>query len=408
MRMMLILILCCSFVLSGCNKKAPVTASLNKPFPQALEYKGCIKPNGITQAQMNDSVTGCYSSWKKRYVRESNGTTPGGGYYVEMKGTGGDGNEKTTSEAHGYGMIIFALMAGHDADAKKYFDGMYNMYDKHRSTKNKDNMSWIIDDSELTEKDAGSATDGDLDIAYALLLADTQWGSKGKINYLGEAERIITNGIKKGDMGAETKRTLLGDWIDDKYSTRASDWMPGHFRAYYKATKDKFWIESADNIYNMIDQITKTYSPQTGLMPDFIVGDPVKPAPPNFLEADTDDDYSWNSCRYPWRIALDYAHYGTPEAKNACNKTVNWLKEKTSDNPSRIVAGYNLGGEPIADYSNLAFTAPFVTACIADESHQSYLNDGWYLLTRVGQGYYSDSIALLCLLLISGNWWAPG
>lgn len=39
-------------------------------------------------------------------------------------------------------------------------------------------------------------------------------------------------------------------------------------------------------------------------MPDFVVGQTPKPAAPNFLEADTDDDYSWNSCRYPLRIAM--------------------------------------------------------------------------------------------------------
>ena len=36
-----------------------------------------------------------------------------------------------------------------------------------------------------------SATDGDLDIAFGLLLADKQWGSAGAINYLAEARKVI-------------------------------------------------------------------------------------------------------------------------------------------------------------------------------------------------------------------------
>ena len=88
-------------------------------------------------------------------------------------------------------MLIFAYMAGYDKDAKTYFDGMFNMYDKHRSTENNANMSWIIDKSESTSKDSDSATDGDLDIAFALLLADKQWGSDGKINYLEQAKNIM-------------------------------------------------------------------------------------------------------------------------------------------------------------------------------------------------------------------------
>src|SRR5262249_61395815 len=181
----------------------------NRPFPQNLTYPGCIKPNNITQTDMNNSVKSHYDHWKKSYVRQSNGVTPGGGYYVFMKGTGGSGNEITTSEAHGYGMIIFALMAGYDSQAKQYFDGMFNMFDKHRSKNNPNNMSWMIDKSELCSKDQDSATDGEMYIAYALLLAHHQWGSVGNIDYFSQAQKIITHVVKGGCMSREWKRTLL-------------------------------------------------------------------------------------------------------------------------------------------------------------------------------------------------------
>jgi len=78
---------------------------------------------------------------------------------------------------------------------------MYNMFDHHRSTKNAANMSWIIAKTEKKSGDSDSATDGDMDIAYALILADRQWGSGGAIDYLGQAKDTITNGIKNGDLG---------------------------------------------------------------------------------------------------------------------------------------------------------------------------------------------------------------
>lgn len=40
------------------------------------------------------------------------------------------------------------LMEGYDDSAKTYFNGLYNMYDNHRSTIDNDLMSWIIDESE--------------------------------------------------------------------------------------------------------------------------------------------------------------------------------------------------------------------------------------------------------------------
>jgi endo-1,4-beta-D-glucanase Y len=381
--------------------------AVNRPFPQNLSYPGCIKPSNVTQIDINNSIRNYYDYWKSIYVRESNGVTPGGGYYVFTRGTGGSGNEVTTSEAHGYGMIIFALMAGCDNQAKQYFDGMFNMFDKHRSVDDPDTMSWIIDRSELTSKDEGNATDGDMDIAYALLLAHYQWGSDGKINYLAQARRMITDGIKGGSVSLSTKRTLLGKWSTDQYATRVSDWMIDHFKAFQGVTNDDFWDDATRTVYGLINQLTSKYAPRTGLMPDFVIGSPPRPAAPKFLEAETDGDYSWNSCRYPWRMATAFAHYGAPEAQAAANKAVNWLKKKTNGDPGNIKAGYTLGGTQLAPYDSVAFTAPFMAACIVDSSHQSYLNSGWNIIANYRESYYGDTINLLCMLLISGNWWPP-
>jgi endo-1,4-beta-D-glucanase Y len=382
--------------------------SQNRPFPQAINFPGCIKPSG-NQSSLNSAVSSYYQYWKPKYVRKSNGGTPGGGYYIAMKGTGGSGTEITTSEAHGYGMITFALMAGFDDSAKIYYDGMYNMYNKHRSTGNSELMSWQIDATESTAKDDGSATDGDMDVAYSMLLAHYQWGSGGTINYLAEAQRMITKGLKVSDMGAISKRSTLGDWDKNGWNTRSSDWMTDHFRAYYNATKDIFWTQAADTVYSLVGTLQSTYSPNTGLMPDFIVNKVPRPAAPNFLEADTDGDYSWNACRFPWRIATDFAHYGTPAAKTSLNKMVNWLKTSTANDPENIKSGYKLNGTmlPGADFLAAAFAAPFVTAAIADATNQAYLDAGWNMLKALKDGYYEDSINLLCMLLITGNWWSP-
>jgi endo-1,4-beta-D-glucanase Y len=387
---------------------SPEFCGANRPFPQNLTYPGCIKPNNVTQTDMNNSVQSHYDHWKNTYVKQSNGVTPGGGYYVSMKGTGGSGDEITTSEAHGYGMIIFALMAGYDSQAKQYFDGMFNMFDKHRSKNNPNNMSWVIDKSESPSKDQDSATDGDMDIAYALLLAHNQWGSGGNIDYLSQAQKIITDGVKGSAMSRESKRTLLGDSSTDQYATRASDWMTDHFKAYRHATSDNFWSEATNTVYGLIKQLTVNHASNTGLMPDFIVSRTARPASPHFLEAKTDGDYSWNACRYPWRLATDFAHYGAPEARDALNKVVNWLKSSTDADPRKIKAGYKLDGTPLVDYSSAAFTAPFIAGCIVDHSHQDFLNSGWEVIKNWRNGdYYGDTINILCMLLISGNWWSP-
>jgi endo-1,4-beta-D-glucanase Y len=392
---------------SSSDSQISANATINRPFPQNLKYPGCIKPSHVTQEEINTSIRNYYDYWKSTYVKQSNGVTPGGGYYVHTRGTGGTGNEITTSEAHGYGMIIFALMAGYDSQAKMYFDGMYNMFDKHRSTGDPYNMSWLIDKSELKSKDQDDATDGDMDIAYALLLAHYQWGEHGEIRYLTQAQRKINNGIKNTDISHSTKRVLLGSWSTDQDATRSSDWMIDHFKAYQEATDDSFWDDTTKTVYDLINRITTTYSPETGLMPDFVNDFPPRPAHPMFLEAKTDGDYSWNACRYPWRLATAYAHYGSPETRAAANTVVNWLKKNTRGDSKSIRAGYKLDGTPLVTYGSVAFTSPFTAACIVDSSHQSYLNSGWDTIANWKESYYGDTINLLCMLLISGNWWAP-
>lgn len=387
------------------QERAINSNSPTKPFPQGLSFAGTIKPNHRTQTQLNQDVLEFFNYWQGKYVMASNGNTPGGGYYIKADSTGGhDYPIKSNSEAHGYGMIIFALMAD-----KEKFDGMYNMYNQHRSTGNNNLMSWVITQDEYPSQDGGSATDGDMDIAYALLLADKQWGSSGAVNYLAEARRIITSGLKASDFSTSTYRTLLGDWSSDQYATRSSDWMAGHMRAYGQATGDAFWSSAASTVYSLISSITNGYSSQTGLMPDFIINASPRPASPNFLEGSNDGAYYYNACRFPWRIATDYAHNGTSQAKTALDKINTWLKTSTGNNPANIKSGYSLSGSVLSgsDYFSGAFAAPFVTGMIVNSANQQYLNQGWDTIRNSRQSYYEDNVTLLCMLMISGNWWSP-
>jgi len=406
MRKLLIMLI----VLITFNVTSP---SANYPYPQQIDFEGAIKPNNVTQKEMNQSVSEYYDWWKGFYVKESNGVTNSGGYYVMYKQTYNNDKKITVSEAHGYGMIIFALMAGYDSEAKKYYDGMYNMYDKHRSTINDNLMSWVISETEEVSKDDDCATDGDMDIAYSLLLADKQWGSDGKIDYLQEAKRIITDGIKKS-LVDDKSRLRLGDWATSGIylnTTRPSDWMPGHLEAYRVATNDDIWSDVKSEIYNMTYSLQDNYSPNTGLLPDFVVGDTPKPSDPNFLESENDGNYNWNSCRTPWRLTTDYLHNGDIDAKKSVTKMIDWIVEKTGGDVNKIYDGYTLDGVELTKESwnqTTAFSAPFITAATINSKYQDFLNSGWDLIkANKGGAYFGNTINLLNMLLISGNWWRP-
>lgn len=388
----------------------------NLPFPQHTSYTaGSIKPNNVTQQQLDDSVRVFYDRWKAKYVKP--GCEPDQYYVWDNEAVGGS-NDSTicVSEGQGYGMLITAFMAGYDPGAKACFDGLYNYFRAHPTSGNPDLMAWRqVSGCIIQPDDHDSATDGDLDIAYGLLLADAQWGSDGAINYLQEATSVI-NAVMQDEIHPILHSVRLGNWAtsSDAYynDTRSSDFIINHFRAFEEATGDTNWGNVIDECYDVIDVMQTNYSPATGLLPDFIVGlnTGAHPASANYLESVYDGHYNWNACRVPWRLGIDYLLSGDPRALTALNKINAWIRIKASNDPAAIVAGYRLNGNNIANYQSLAFTAPFAVAAMSNSINQSWLNALWSEIVATSfssEEYYASSLKLLVMIAVSGNWWTP-
>ncbi len=393
----------------------PLTLTVNAqrfPFPHHTAYHTHIKPDNYTQEQLDNQVKKYYDEWKKKYLIngcESNQ------YYVFFD----SGNTVTVSEAMGYGMIIVPIMAGYDENARLYFDGLYRYYKAHPSHIMPHLMAW----KQITGcKDADgpdSATDGDIDIAFGLLLAHAQWGSNGEINYFKEALAIINDIMgttpAEGDINQEYSSVKLGDWVrSGSYmtGTRTSDFITDHFRAFACATQDSGWYSVVDKCYTLIDEIQNNYSPNTGLLPDFIVNvdEDARPAPPDYLEGENDGNYYYNACRDPWRLTSDYLIWGDERARKAVLKLDNWLYTYTDGNTNKVTAGFTLKGEHLNSWSDNSFTAPFAVGAMLDTSNQKWLNRLYSKILQgntANGGYYDNTLRLLSMITISGNYWVP-
>ncbi|NTS78534.1 hypothetical protein HR060_16955 [Catenovulum sp. SM1970] len=374
----------------------------NYPFPQSIDHYG-IKPSQ-SQQSLNQAVADFYQYWKAKYLKQA--TT--GGYYVHGADT--DGNAKGTSESHGYGMVILALMAGEENNAQQYFDGMYAFFDTHRSSINNELMGWYIDNQETGTGRYSSATDGDMDIAYALILADKQWGSGGAINYRQEAIDMIEQGIAVSLLNQSSLRLMRGDWDTDPQTTRSSDWMITHLRSYQALTGDTVWQDAIIEIYQMVDEITSNYASNTGLMPDFITGDPAKPNPNDNTGENNAGNYYYNACRTPWRLGADFLLYNQKRAKLSSDKVIDFARTQVGNDLQmwKYQSGYRLDGTSIgANWSSPAFIAPLAVAAAANEANQDFLDAAWLYMTANRQGYFEDTINLLSMLMVTGNWWAP-
>lgn len=390
-------------------------AAQNHPFgsrPMAYAANS-IQPDHLAQAALDQSVRDFYDAWKSEYLAQDCGP---GRYLVLTSVRGGN---LTVSEGHGYGMILAALMAGHEPQARAIFDGMYAYFREHPTLDYDSLMAWNQTRSCANSSDGdSSATDGDLDIAYALLLADKQWGSCGAIDYRAEALEVIAD-IRAGDVDPTAGYTLLGDWTDPSEpeywaSTRSSDFMPAHYRSFLEATGDSDWTQLLSSQYAIIADVQATHSPASGLIPDFILDALTNPTPayPFFIEADTDGAYSYNACRDPWRVATDFVVSGDTRARDIAQPINNWIRTHTGNDPAQIGAGYALNGSalPDTDYRSMAFVAPFGVGAMVDGSNQAWLNAVWDLVVATplaDEAYYENTLKLLGMLTMSGNWWAP-
>jgi len=403
-----------TIIIISCEKEelnlSPDTVR-NIPYPAHINYKGNhIKPNNFDQSELDNQTSTFYNAWKNKYVKNDCKT---GEFYIYS----GDG-AKTVSEAHGYGMMIMCFMAGYENYAQAYFDGFFKYFKSHPSTINNYLMDWqqlTCNDTPSSDDDA--ASDGDIDIAFSLLLAHKQWGSEGDINYLDEAKTII-DAIMQEEINQNTWTVKLGDWCnsDDPsyyYGTRTSDFISSHFKSFAIATNNSNWNLVIDKCYDLINTIQNTQSPATGLMPDFIINTNTSPisAGQNYLEDIYDGDYYYNACRFPWRIGTDYLISGDNRAKLALDKINLWLIEATSEDVLPISNGYRLDGTPIYDWNDATFIGPFAVGAMANVTNQNWLNKLYEELITNNDlqngDYYSNTIKLLSMITISGNYWNP-
>lgn len=370
---------------------------------------------------LTDETIEFYNYWKEKYIVNDK-YTDSNQYYVWYSNTPYSDNttgvEVTVSEAHGYGMLITAAMAEYDDSAKEIFDGMYLYYKAHSSEIGSNLMAWQQQDNGtqlIDSNGANSATDGDLDIAYALLMADSVWGSDGNINYKQSAIDVI-NDIMEYEVNKTDWILQLGDWAhwskeSEAYytATRASDFIMQYMPVFAEVTGDDRWLKVYDSTYTIINDIVDEY--KTGILPDFIIKDndtgKFVPSPPEFLESENDGNYYYNSCRTPWRISMDYLINGNEDAKKFADAITAFIVDSTKGDPSEIKAGYTLEGKNVEDYDDLCFTAPFMIAAACGD------NTEWHDAVRetaVNYGedvYFGDTIKMLCLIVDDGGWIVP-
>jgi endo-1,4-beta-D-glucanase Y len=346
----------------------------------------------------------------------------------------------TTSESHGYGMMILAHMAGCEkmldfrpeqwicgcGSLRDYFNAMLRTVLAFPSVIGKENrlFAWELfgypadgDDRTGYKQSDGfktapfsrdpetgdCATDGDMDIIYALLLADKKWGSGGAYDYKKIALDMLDS-LWKTCVHKEYHTLLLGDWASDRAGSvlgdavRLSDIIPGHIKAYAEADKAHDWQKVLDACYSVIRDLCEDNRHQNGLLPDFAVrADGKWKAPEEKILEGDDGAYSYNACRVPWRLGTDHS------LLEIVIKPLNaFAKAYTGGDLDRL-GPLRLDGTPLEESDPGTFTAPFLVTAAAG-TDRDWENElwNWHGLDTYNGDNYGDYIKLLAMLDAAG------
>jgi endo-1,4-beta-D-glucanase Y len=374
----------------------PATASASFPFPQSRQSSRCTYPSRYDNAD----VTAAYQQWKSDTVTSSGAN---GFLRVQRPNDPGLAAGSTVSEGIGYGMLIAAYMNDQDL-----FDNLWK-YEQHW-TDASGLMNWYIaaDGSGLGPNGSGAATDADEDMAFALVMADRQWGGKGSLakGYLAYAVAQI-QAIWKSEI-LDGKLPRPGEW--GGWSTvNISYFAPAYYRVFATLDPGDPWADVVQTVYDTIDYAVNAANGNatSGLVPAWCDDSHGSPCTPVDMNIPNDTGYQYDSCRTPFRIGLDWCWNGEPRAQAYVALTSAFFSAIGAQN---IADTYAIDGSPEPQHPgghSAAFVGPAGVGAMSSSAYGTFINDAYAgVATRtylVGGTYYEDSWTAMSLLMMTGN-----
>lgn len=366
-------------VKSGCDETVfPSTGGATDAFGTNAAVGSCEPvPNA---AKFNTAIAQAYARWRRTFV-----VSDGGG----LKVVAPEMNNRTVSEGMGYGMLIAAAMGD-----KETFDGMWSWT---RSRLTNGLLGW-------DNGSGGSATDADTDIAYALLMAAKQWGgsyaSDGNAMADTARQRDVANNI-----------VVAGENYQNRFNP--SYFSPGFYRAF------SGWDPIISATRGLFNQCDSNFSGADGILPDWCsLGGSPEGAGDAGVQSEVCPSSApcsaYDASRVPWRMAYDACMGDATSRTMATTITNTYAGKYPAGRIDLLQAGFNAQGQntSTAVRNEMAFIGTVGTA--AQAANNAVVRDRAFRTTldiierpEYYKTYYSTSLGLLTLLMMSGNWPVP-
>lgn len=318
------------------------------------EYDFCLKKS--------------YESYKKNFMSKD-------GRIIDY-----EKNSITTSEGQSY-MMLRSLAVGD----KSAFNLTYK-WAKNNLQRNDKLFAWLWGKNKQGKYeilDNNTASDADVDIAFALILAYEKWGD---YKCLQEAKEII-NSIWENETRPVGSKLVLSTGVvqnkDEKIELNPSYFAPYAFRFFQKYDELHDWNLLIDSSYYYLSKVTN--ETETNLPPNWFLIENGQ----IILENSERSDFSYDAIRVFMRIYLDYVRTGEKRALPILEKTKFFI-EKWEDS-HKFYTNYKKNGElrDRTEYTgSIAVLVPILEMYnrkIATEIYESKLSD------KFGNEKYWDS-----------------
>ncbi|MCA9913714.1 MAG: putative Ig domain-containing protein, partial [Anaerolineae bacterium] len=366
---------------------------------------------------LNALETG-WQSWKNAYV-----TSDQAGASPRLRVKTPDMANQTVSEGQAYGMLIAAAL-----EEQSTFNGLWMYASDHLDANGL--MHWRTNGyGNITGY--GAATDADVDIALALVMAcqhvqNGVW-SADQFDYCALATEMISAiwetevdhpgpGPFAGLDNNPGYELIPGDLFYQKIDypngiVNLSYFSPAHFRVFAEFTGNQGWYEVINRNYEIASLVQANSC--AGLVSNWNSYDGAVVSP-GFYTNDS-AAWGWDAARFAWRVALDRYWFGSAEAGQALNPIGSFFASVGVQN---IKSEYNLDGTALNSYSNMFFVvngavavwaapeiSPMNCGAVSGSIRTSNGQAAYdaFIRTSKDNMYYGDSWYVLGMLLMSGN-----
>ena len=317
-----------------------------------------------------------------------------------------EGTNETLSEGIGHGALLAVGWSDRDT-----FDGILTYYKKAVAASDAKKlakhglMGWRVwgDACTFQEVEPGAVSGAELNMAMALLQAQCRWGG----NEYYYAAMDIMDAIRKHMTAEVPEGTALLPSDMDEFSgcMNASYSAPAYYRVFAKAqaAQAAFWNRMADDSYVFLEAAT---NPSTGLVGDWA-------AVGGSACSEATDFVGYDAIRTHWRMATDYAWFGTASAKSWLERVTAWTDTAVGTAKMMDVQDgfFSDGTEILGDpgLANSAFVGAFAlgTMPISQKMSDSYHTVFADVPPGNDSSYYSEA-ARAVYLMLSANKFSPG